>query len=153
MTLQSIISFFETYGMFIYNTLTIMLSLIALYQLYIAQPKRNKYRKLLEEIIQTLQDLEKLCTELWCNERLLTRKKYIVDIKNQFRHISTNLTIIESKYKGKVKNLMDFVTIYNNIKDKATGGNFEGANFQIDTDRAEEISGMIANFSKTLKML
>ena len=48
---------------------------------------------------------------------------------------------------------MTSVTMFNDLKDKATGGHFESSNFRIDAARAEEITSLVNRLKKEIKSL
>ena len=48
---------------------------------------------------------------------------------------------------------MTYVTMFNDLKDKATGGNFESSNFRIDATRAEEITSLVDKLKKEIKSI
>ena len=145
--------FLKEYGMFIYNTATIIVSVYGLYQLYKVQPLKNKFNALITEILNMLDILESECTEYWCNPNILNRKSCCCRIKAKFKNISTNLSIINEQHPKKVKNIMTYVTSFNDLKDKAMGGNFESSDFRVDSARAEEITSLIDKFKKEIKSI
>lgn len=111
--------------------------------------KENRFDKKLNDICCSLDELLDMCIEYWGVTNLKPDERNTKGHKITYncKQISNILTRLSEKYKDFVNDyIVEFINDFNDIKNEATGGNFQSKLFQVDDEKIISLQNKIADF-------
>lgn len=119
------------------------------------QLRKTKYEDEWKKILKDLDALVDLCSDYWMVAGHLKEEKCIKEsnITYKCKNISTNLTIINRKYKDLLKgDMVEIINLFNAVKSEATGGDFQTTAAKIDKERVQRVHDKVISLKEIINL-
>ena len=117
------------------------------------QLRITKYEDEWKKILKDLDDLADLCSDYWLIAGRSKEEKGIKEnsIIYKCKNLSTNLTIINRKYKDFIKgDMVEIINLFNAVKSEATGGDFQTTAAKIDKERVQRVHDRVISLKEII---